>query len=703
MGRKEKRRAQRDKAGRLPRASPAPAPARGVDWGRFAGTAALAAALVFALCLAWRPIGSVDIGYHLAYGDSFFRTGRIVDGNDFVYTDFDPAQMADPANTPPGAWYDSRGQRYRFPNSNYASQLVMSLVYRTGGFAGLCVLQVTLVAAVMLLMLLTMRRLAVPRTWMAVGCLLAAHIFSERMNLRPEVFGYVFLTALLFLLSAPRISRPAVVMIVALQWAFVQFHISWFLGLAVAGAFLAEALLQAAWARVVRRESLVEERRRRLTMLAVAVGGMVAAVFVNPWTWRLAALPIQTASYMRTYVTAAGAAGGGAHPWAAINEFQGVFDKALLHTRVIQAFVVVLALSAVGAAAALRRRKWAFLFLLGGMMLISLSMRRAITPGGLVMLPVALALLADLVRRSGFGKVLSPSSPRMRWVGLFAGLLVFAAAAYWVHDVVTDRFYYTERRPWRFGAGAAPRYTPMAAAGVLRSTPADARVFTSFNASSVVMYFGRHGEHYRPVPILTNTWAYLAPTMSENHALCTGKQDFVPYAAHYDVQYVVLECSERNKPLLTFLLGSPDWTPVNFDGWNVLFARSSLNMPSVLGRFRDLEPIVADIKANERRPAFSLHLVGTALYTLGFYDQAEMLFRKCLACDERYFEAWTMLGAVLSSRGLLNLNLRNSDTAKRYLLAARQCLRQAVAINPGYFPAEDSLRRVQQKLSEIGQ
>jgi tetratricopeptide (TPR) repeat protein len=190
--------------------------------------------------------------------------------------------------------------------------------------------------------------------------------------------------------------------------------------------------------------------------------------------------------------------------------------------------------------------------------------------------------------------------------------------------------------------------------------------------------------------------------MSENHALCMGKQDFASYAVHYNVEYVVLECSERNKPLLTFLLGSPDWTPVQFDGWNILFARSSLNKPSVFKDFHVLEPIIADIKTGERRPAFSLNLVGNALYTLGFYDQAEMLFRDCLACDEGYFEAWSMLGAVLSVRGFQNLNLRNVNTGQRYLLAARQCFRQAVTLNPRYHPAKESLKRLEEKLSEIG-
>src|ERR1035437_2322868 len=58
-------------------------PAR--PWQRLLAWAALAAATVYAASLGWRPLGSPDLGYHLAYGDFFLDHHRIVDSNEFIY------------------------------------------------------------------------------------------------------------------------------------------------------------------------------------------------------------------------------------------------------------------------------------------------------------------------------------------------------------------------------------------------------------------------------------------------------------------------------------------------------------------------------------------------------------------------------------------------------------------------------------------
>ena len=87
---------------------------------------------LLAVVLALRPMASFDIGYHLAYGDHFLRTGRIVQTNRFIYMKLDKDTLSDPANCGPGTTYDPVADVYRFVNANWLSQVVMAAVHRCG-------------------------------------------------------------------------------------------------------------------------------------------------------------------------------------------------------------------------------------------------------------------------------------------------------------------------------------------------------------------------------------------------------------------------------------------------------------------------------------------------------------------------------------------------------------------------------------------
>ncbi|MGB2824636.1 MAG: hypothetical protein WBF17_26915, partial [Phycisphaerae bacterium] len=168
--------------------------------GRRTATAlAVAAAAAFAVLLGVRTLTTPDLGYHLAYGDHFLDTGRIVDSDLGIYP------MATPEGRRglglgPGCWYDADGT-YRFPNANWLSQVVMAGVHRYTGLDGLSVLLAVLVAGVFAIAVVTMRRLGVGWTAVAAGILLTGMVAYERFLLRPEVFGYLVVMGQWWLLS----------------------------------------------------------------------------------------------------------------------------------------------------------------------------------------------------------------------------------------------------------------------------------------------------------------------------------------------------------------------------------------------------------------------------------------------------------------------------------------------------------------------
>jgi hypothetical protein len=512
-------------------------------WQARVAALAVGMACLFTLALALHRVDDYDLGYHLAYGETFIARGRIVDSNEFVYTRIDPRVLAQPGNLPPGGWFDARTQRLRFPNANYLSQILMALAFRAAGFAGIVGLQVILVAVMLGLWLKILQRLRVPWLVAAAGVLLAALATFERYGLRPELFGYVVLLAQLYLLTAPRLGWRRVAGLIAAQWVFVQLHSYWLLGLGLGLAFLSEAALRVWSTRRSGPPVARGEAHAHAAQLAVALAGMILVAFLNPWGPRLVGQPLATLLFLRLHAASAAGAGLDAHPWSQVTECQSPFARLYLRSSTTYALIVTLVLAATGAVAAFWRRHWAYAALLAGMVLVALSMRRNVGVGCLVLVPVSLAAWVDAagawragrlgahgradMAKSTAGLGARTTAPLQaaaagRWVSVGAGALLTLIALQGILDVVTSRFYYREHRRRRFGLTAAPRDLPFSAARVLREVAGDsasdqaraARVFTSYNVSSAILFFGGNGRSPREVPILTNQWAYPATTMA---------------------------------------------------------------------------------------------------------------------------------------------------------------------------------------------
>ena len=155
----------------------------------FAIFLAVATTLVCTAALGTRTLTSLDLGYHLAYGERALATGRLVDHNPYLYAlppqDLPPAERPAPG---PASWYDETG-RYRFPNANWLSQLAMTTAYRWGGISSLCLLTSGLVSALSVLLLLASRRMGLSWISYPAGLLWIAKIAYSRFKLRPEQCG----------------------------------------------------------------------------------------------------------------------------------------------------------------------------------------------------------------------------------------------------------------------------------------------------------------------------------------------------------------------------------------------------------------------------------------------------------------------------------------------------------------------------------
>ena len=669
--------------------------------------------------LAWRPITSVDLGYHLAYGEHFLRTGRIVDDQTFLYVRPGPDQVQDVG---PGNWFDSAG-RYRFPNPSYVSEIVYALLHRAGGAMAINLLHAALAGGALALAAGTMRRLGVPRPAAAAALLLIELAASERFIHRPEAWGFFFLSLEMFLLAGP-VGRARAAALVAVQWFFVQFHATWFLGLALTLPLLAEAAARALWARTGSKAC------GTVRTLAIVAGAQFAVSFLNPWTWRLAVLPVQMLLYLRSRGIYPGS--GSTHPWQDIGEVQPPFDPAFAASFSTSAFAVVLAQAAAGLVAAVTRRRWAWALLLLGTALVGLRLRRNIAPAAFVLVSVAAAAVTGLVgslaaalraRRAGQrgrdGRR-GDRDARATWVvaASVAALLVTAAGAW---AVASGRFYSAQRQSWRFGSGWSELGLPAAAGAMLRSLPPEARIFTTYNAGSALLWFTRDGG-FRDMPILTNGWAFPPRVMAENRALIRGEQPFGPFADRYGVGAAVLDL-ESSTPrlramapppdtsgwLISRLAASGDWAVVGLEPRYVTFARRTGPAAEWAARQAvrrdafDSAGLARRIAATDDQPAWPLLQAGLLLTRMGWGEHAIELWRQsaeAAALPEAHFQlgtAYAQRGTALLRR-MLEAQPGDPAAADRRLAAARQDweraqrhLRRALELRPAYAAARANL------------
>jgi hypothetical protein len=678
---------------------------------RWLGVAAVAMVAAFVLVLGVRTVTTEDLGYHLAYGEHFLSTGRIVDDSLGTYTIVPRDRLR--YDLPPGAWMDADG-RYRFPNANWLSQVVMAAVYRVSGLAGLSVFLAALSAGIFALLAATMRRLGLGAMGIAAGMLLAAMVSYERVLLRPEVCSYLILAAMLFLLVRGPLTRWTAVGLIVLQLLLVNLHSYFLLGLGLTGAFAAEDVLRRLWRRFVGGDGSHQPspeppggpRHSGAGQALWAVLGLqVLACFANPWTWRLAIMPFQTLVFMRTHHIAGGSFVETGHPWAVIGEFFRPFASGISgNSRASDAFVVLLVLAGAAALCAAWLRRWAHLLVILAMTGASLTMRRNIAPAALLVVPLALSAcrlaLAPLGRsvwhrRGGVMEAIADT--------VAAGLLL--AGAVGVFGVITQRFYSYESRPMRFGLGISEAALPMSAARWINRNAPAGRLWTDYNTSSNLYWFtGR-----RDVPVLTNTWAYPPDAMDLVLAVSRGRADYRTLFDRLDVQIVTLKMDYTSMPLARRMLADPNWALVDLDAVYATLLRAK-GPNADLARRRRITPDTLDVDAFIRRLAamdpvtsFPVYFGASTLAEIGWDKQAVSVQDYTLAKwpDQPHVErVWDMKGTCLVKLGRQAFLRLPPDVqaGRKHWRDARQCFIKALEVRPGYPAASDHLRLIDEDI-----
>jgi hypothetical protein len=203
----------------------------------------ISVALPAAASLAAR-MSTIDLAYQLRLGDMILRSRTLPSPDVLTYT----------AGGHP--WTDQQ----------WLAQVLLSLVWRGGGWAGLATLRSLLIGATFGLVFLACRAVGVSRR--AAALLALASFFASMLGLalRPQLFAFVLFVATSWALATRRTHPSRVWLVPVLVLAWTNVHGSFFLGPLLVG--------------LAALETREPSDRRRLLIVA---GTSVAATLANPF------------------------------------------------------------------------------------------------------------------------------------------------------------------------------------------------------------------------------------------------------------------------------------------------------------------------------------------------------------------------------------------------------------------------------------
>jgi tetratricopeptide (TPR) repeat protein len=639
------------------------------------GLAAAIASGLVVLALSWTKLGSIDLGYHLAYGRHFLSTGHIVEVDPFLY----------PENAK------------RFVNANWGSQVIMALVEKVAGATGLFALCLGLIAVIFGAMAWTVLRKTKSALALALAWLLGAFAGYERFSLRPELFSYACMMLVLLVLADGLRSWRGIVAIGVIQLAWVNLHSYFLVGPILTGCWLIGAALRDWWFRNRPAELLENGRLVRLLLIAFIV--QIAACFVNPRTYEGAVFPIKTLEYLRQGQVMGGGQGwSGESAWSMISEFKSPFSflSEPINARTIHAYLVLLAFAALGVAALLKQGRLGAALAVVILFAMSTQMRRNIAQFALVATPLTVIAWSDAIsnlRHSAYQLLRN-----------VAAIAAIGLSLWWTFGIIEGRFYYDERRITRqFGTGYCERVFPIDAAAWLTAQPSlHSNLYVNYFASSSALPW--LPERFK-LFVDTNTFAYEEGTLATAYKLGMSEIDYQPVFQEHHVNIALLHCGSDTQMLIRKLaMDTANWALVYFDRHVVIFVRRIPEHASLIASNQRTEKDLAVnrwiMSIPERSSQFALELglsAGVPL-SLGWHCAAIELSQKAVQVAPDYYEGWQYLGVSHGNLGNIAGREGRYDDSQREYTEALKCFERVLELRPDHTDAKTYRERTRAAL-----
>jgi len=221
-------------------------------------------------------------------------------------------------------------------NHEWLSEIPYYLAWRVGGIVGVKSVSLVVIMAIFLCLLYLCNKVSGNFKASVAAC--SACIFLATVNFGPRtiLFGYLYLLVLLIILERfRRLGHAPLWVIPPLFALWINTHGSWLLGLIIFSVTIAGGLIQGEWGCITsQRWSLTQFGKLALTWL-----GSIAALFANPFGWRLVFYPFDLAFRQKLNISHVA-------EWVSVNFHE-------LRGKIVLGFIIFLLVSVL-----VRRRKW---------------------------------------------------------------------------------------------------------------------------------------------------------------------------------------------------------------------------------------------------------------------------------------------------------------------------------------------------------
>jgi hypothetical protein len=359
-------------------------------------------------------------------------------------------------------------------------------------------------------------------TWIAV--LLAA------INIGPRtiLFGWLCFLAEMFLLEAFRRGRDRLWLLVPLFTLWVNVHGSWAIGYAFFVVFVGSGFTGGTWGSIEAMRWTPGEPRKLITVGVASI----AALFVNPYGWRLVAYPFNMLLHQRLNLAVV-------DEWRSV-DFQSFYGVLVF---VLAAAMLVFTLA--------RRRTWPLYELLFALLAVyeGLAHKRFLFLIGMVVCPMMTVELSGVVFAPYDAK--KDNKP---WLNLavLAGFLTFAV----LHIPSSAKLH-----------AAVAQYFPVKALPELESNCADTHVLNRYEWGGFLIWNARN----IPVFLDSRTDIFEYHGVLADYLEATNIDDSLAILDHYKVGCVLLQ---SNAELVYLLQHEPGWKTQYEDGVSALMVRT---------------------------------------------------------------------------------------------------------------------------------
>ncbi len=638
------------------------------------------------------PTADNDAGLYITDGKVIWQTQKVFRLNIYSYT------------VPDYPVYDH----------HWLSSVVFYLTHEFFGFKGLTILKTfVLLSAFAVLFFAALKK---ADFWLvALFSFPTILILAQRTRIRPEMFSYLFIAIFLYLLFdlEKNPERKRIFWLIPLQLLWVNFHLFFFLGIALVGGFLFEKTIfhvpkirqLAGWK--INLKNLWNDPVVKKLILILPL--LFIVVFINPNGIEGALAPLK----LHTYTT------------FVVSENQPLFNlKASLLSWDIfsSAFVPMIAIFLLSFIFYFRKNSVFFLLAGLGSAGVGLVQVRLVTLFAIIFLPavssnfnsVFLAIKEWLKRKT-------PLITRMASYALiFIIIAAFPYKAYLINAYAAERGYSTN-----FGIGLDKESN--AAGEFFKSNGLKGPIFNDYDIGGYIIYHLFPKERV----FVDNNGADSYPESFFKDIVIPAlswEEKWREIEEKYRFDSIFISIRSGSPAVGNFLwrrLRDPSWALVYADTYAVILVKNASENQEIIRKFRITPENISEKISHllESNNSMDKIVSGRILYLVGREDLSVSVLKKVVAQYPKNSWAWLYMGAIKSYRNnpsdlisaiifmenAVNMGEKTSEGYTWLGLAyfkfgqfekAEKVLQKALWLEPGRYDTTNYLEQLQQYLTK---